>query len=69
MRREYLDYVIFLNVAHLRRVLKAYAIHYDHAQSHWSLDKDAPTPLPVIARSTIRVLPNLGGLHRAEVRI
>jgi transposase InsO family protein len=69
VRRECLDYVIILNEAHLRRVLKGYADYNNHVRTHLSLDKDAPYSRPVIARGAIRAGPYLGGLHHAYLRI
>jgi hypothetical protein len=42
IRRECLDYVIVLGEAHLRRILKSYALYYNETRAHLALDKDAP---------------------------
>ena len=47
IRRECVDHVIALGEQHLRRVLKSYAIYYNSARTHRSLDKDSPVSRPV----------------------
>src|ERR1700726_474303 len=42
IRREWLDHVVVLGEAHLRRILKSYADYYNETRTHLALDKDAP---------------------------
>ena len=69
IRREYVDHVVALGEAHLRRILQAYAGYYNDVRTHRSLDKDAPFSRPVqrIGRVTSHAL--LGGLHHRYCRI
>ena len=48
IRRECLDHVIVLNAAGLQRVITAYVAYYTRARTHLSLDKDSPSPRPVM---------------------
>ena len=47
IRRECLDHVIVGGEAHLRRILRSYAMHYNKIRTHRSLDKDAPSWRPI----------------------
>jgi transposase InsO family protein len=40
LRRESLDHILIFGEAHLRQVLKAYAVYYNRVRTHLSLDKD-----------------------------
>src|ERR1700730_18835411 len=42
IRHECLDHVIIRGEAHLRRILRSYAMYYNKIRKHRSLDKDAP---------------------------
>ncbi len=42
IRREYVDHIIVLGEAHLRRSLRSYANYYNEIRTHRSLNKDAP---------------------------
>jgi hypothetical protein len=42
IRREYVDHVVVLGEAHLRRILTKYATYYKKLRDHRSLKKDAP---------------------------
>jgi transposase InsO family protein len=42
IRREFLDHIIVLGEAHLRRILKSCARYYNETRTHLALDKDAP---------------------------
>lgn len=55
--------------AHLRRVLSAYAIYYNHTRPHRSLQKDAPICRAVKRIGDIVTIPILVGLHHQYVRI
>jgi len=68
IRRECLDHVIVFGEAHLRRVLKAYALYYNQIRTHLSLDKDAPDFRRAQPVGNIATLPVLGGLHHRYVR-
>ncbi|MDI1343701.1 MAG: integrase core domain-containing protein [Pseudolabrys sp.] len=68
IRRECVDHFIVLGEAHLRRILRAYAVYYNEIRTHRSLDKDAPVSRPVLRTGIISSRPILGGLHHHYVR-
>ena len=55
--------------AHLRRILRTYAVYYNDIRTHRSLDKDAPAFRPVQRIGTVNSHAILGGLHHHYVRI
>ena len=65
IRRECLDHVIVLSAAGLQRVVKDYVAYYMRSRTHLSLDKDSPTPRPVMppAAGRIVAVPEVNGLH------
>jgi putative transposase len=65
MRRECLDHVIVLSAAGLQRIVNAYVAYYMRSRTHLSLEKDSPTPRPVMPPTTGRIvaLPQVNGLH------
>jgi transposase InsO family protein len=69
IRRDFLDHVIVLGEAHLRRILKSYAHYYNGVRTHRSLNKDAPVSRSVQRAGVITSNPILGGLHRHYVRV
>jgi hypothetical protein len=69
IRRERLDHMIVLGEAHLRRILRAYAIYYNDIRTHRSLDKDAPVSRSVQRTGSITSHLILGGLHHHYVRV
>ena len=69
IRREFVDHIIVLGEAHLRRVLKSYARYYNDVRTHQSLDKDAPISRPVQRTGSIKSLSVLGGLHHHYARV
>ena len=69
IRRECLDHVIIRGEAHLRRILRSYAMYYNSIRTHRSLDKDAPICRPVQRSGVITSKPILGGLHHHYIRI
>jgi transposase InsO family protein len=69
IRRECLDHVIIRGEAHLRRILRSYAMFYNKIRTHRSLDKDAPISRPVQRTGVITSNPVLGGLHHQYIRI
>ena len=69
IRREYVDHIIVLGEAHLRRVLRSYARYYNDIRTHRSLDKDAPVSRPIQRTGSIKSHPILGGLHHHYVRV
>jgi transposase InsO family protein len=69
IRRECLDHVVVFGEAHLRRILKAYAVYYNEIRTHLSLDKDAPNSRPSQTVGAIAAMPILGGLHHQYVRV
>ena len=69
IRRECLDHVIVMSEAHLRKILRAYALYYNSLRTHWSLNKDAPVSRPVQRVGSVSSQAILGGLHHHYVRI
>ncbi|WP_423955285.1 integrase core domain-containing protein [Candidatus Binatus sp.] len=69
IRRESLDHLVVFGEAHLRDVLKAYALYYNKVRPHLSLDKDAPDFRPAQKIGRIAAIPILGGLHHQYVRL
>src|SRR5271154_612669 len=69
IRRECLDHIIVLGEAHLRRILKSYALYYNETRTHLALDKDAPVSRTVKRAGRILCRPVLSGLHHEYVRI
>ena len=67
IRRECLDHVIVLSAAGLQRVMKDYVAYYMRSRTHLSLDKDSPTPRPVMPPTAGRIVavPEVNGLHAA----
>ena len=63
IRHECLDYVIIRGEAHLRRILRSYAMYYNKIRTHRSLDKDAPIWRPIQRTGAITSNPILSGLH------
>ena len=66
IRRECLDHMIVFGAAHLRRILRGYAVYYNVSRTHRSLNKDAPlhraierlgavVSRPVLAAFTINI--------------
>jgi transposase InsO family protein len=69
IRRESVDHMIVQGEAHLRRILKSYARHYNGARTHRSLNKDAPVSRSVQRTGDICSRAILGGLHHHYSRI
>jgi transposase InsO family protein len=69
IRRECLDHIIVFGEAHLRRILKSYALYYNETRTHLALDKDAPLSRTVKRAGPILCRSVLGGLHHEYVRI
>src|SRR5215510_6924209 len=69
IRRECADHIIVLGEAHLRQILKSYAVYYNEIRTHLALDKDAPLSRTVKRAGGILCRPVLGGLHHKYVRI
>jgi len=69
IRRECVDHLVVFGEQHLRRVQRSYALYYNEARTHRSLNKDAPLSRPVqpIGRIVSHAL--VGGLHHRYVRI
>jgi putative transposase len=65
IRRECLDHVIVLSAAGLQRIANAYVAYYTRSRTHLSLEKDSPTPRPVMPPTAGRVvaIPEVNGLH------
>jgi transposase InsO family protein len=68
IRRECVDHIIVLGEAHLRRILKSYALYYNETRTHLALDKDAPVSRPVERTGVVRSRAILGGLHHHYAR-
>ncbi|MGC1697944.1 MAG: integrase core domain-containing protein, partial [Pseudolabrys sp.] len=69
IRREYLDHMIVLGEAHLRRILGKYVTYYNESRILRSLNKDAPFPRAIEHLGVITSRPVLGGLHHRYGRI
>ena len=69
IRRECVDHLVVFGEQHLRRALRSYARYYNEAQTHRSLNKDAPVSRPIqpIGRIVSHTL--VGGLHHQYARI
>jgi putative transposase len=63
--RECLDYVIVVSAAGLQRVVKEYIAYDTRSRTHLSMDKDSPTPRPVMPATAgpIVATPQVNGLH------
>lgn len=69
IRREYLDHIVVLGEAHLRRILVAYTRYYNGFRTHLSLNKDPPSYRPVQRFGQFAARPIPGGLHHQYCRI
>jgi transposase InsO family protein len=69
VRRECLDRVLVIGEAHLRRILSAYAVYYNHVRTHLALDKNVPLGRSIQRSGRIAAIPVFGGLHLQYVRI
>ena len=65
VRRECLDHVVVLSAAGLQRVVKGYVAYYMRSRTHLSLNKNSPTPRPVMPPMAGRIIavPEVNGLH------
>jgi putative transposase len=65
VRRECLDHAIAVSAPGLQRVVKDYVAYYMRSRTHLSLDKDSPTPRPVMPPTAGRIVavPEVNGLH------
>src|SRR5262249_48031144 len=63
-RREALDWLLVLNVRHLRCILKEYVEHYNRARPHRSVELRPPTGDPPLSDrdGQVVVMTRLGGL-------
>ena len=63
--------MILLNAAGLQRVVTDYVAYYMRSRTHLALDKDAPTPRPMMAIATGRIvaIPEVHGLHHRYKRV
>ena len=70
IRHECLDHVIIVSAAGLRLVVTDYVAYYMRSRTHLSLDKDSPTPRPVMPPTAGRIvaLPEVNGLHHRHGR-
>jgi transposase InsO family protein len=69
IRREAVDHLFVFGEAHLRRILKAYALYYNAVRTHLSLEKDAPDFRRSLKLGHVAAIPILGGLHHQYVRV
>ena len=65
---ECLDHIVTLGEDHLRRVLVAYAAHYNDVRPHFALVKDVPLSRPVQRFGEVMARSILGGLHHGYCR-
>ncbi len=63
IRRECLDHLIIFGEVQLRHTLQAYVVYYNGWRTHLSLNKDTPSPRPILRDGPVRYLSHLGGLH------
>ena len=68
IRREYVDHLIVLSEAHLRRKLANFPPITIKFGYHRGLRQDAPLYRPIERSGAIRLRPILGGLHHAYFR-
>src|SRR3974377_1047205 len=69
LRRECLDHMVIFGEAHLRRILSAYAVYYNHTRTHLALHKDCRLKRPVQRFGSVTTIPILAGLHHQYFRI
>jgi hypothetical protein len=69
IRREYIDHVIILGAAHLRRIMSRYTSSYNQARTHLAFGEDAPISRPVQSFGRIVTEPMVAGLHHRYARI
>jgi putative transposase len=62
VREECLNYLLIVNEAHLRRVLKEYIDYYNHARPHQGLNQHIPIQPSVIGSGEVQCRNVLGGL-------
>jgi putative transposase len=65
IRRECLDHVIVLSAGGLQQVVQDCVTYYMRSRTHLSLDKDSPTPRPMMPPAVGRIvaIPEVNGLH------
>ena len=70
IRREYLNHMLVLNKAHLKRTLRSYFDYCHCSRTHLSLDRNSPIPREVESPSLGRVisLAQVGGSHHRYTR-
>jgi putative transposase len=74
LRRECLDHIVRLNVAHLLRVLNEYAWYFNQSRPHQGIDQRVPVleengKHATGTAATVTAFPVLGGLHHAYRRV
>jgi transposase InsO family protein len=69
IRRECVDHLIVFGEAHLRRILREYAVYYNGVRTHRALNQDSPFRRAVQSIGAITSRPVLGGLHHQYCRI
>src|SRR6516225_4396983 len=61
--------LVIFGEAHLRRILSAYAVYYNHTRTHLALNKDCPLERPIQRFGSVAAIPVLAGLHHQYARI
>ncbi len=73
VRRECLDHLLLLGEHHLRRALREYVAHFNHARAHQGIGQGIPegSPAERLGSGVGRVIaiPILGGLHHDYRRV
>ncbi len=74
VRRECLDHIIIRSEAHLRRILKEYAMYFNRVRPHQGIHQQVPQPEESrsLARgetANVIAFPILGGLHHEYRRV
>ena len=73
VRCECLDHILIMSEAHLRRVLKEYAMYFNRSRPHQGIHQQVPQPEKSLGFSggetaNVMALPILGGLHHEYLR-
>ena len=69
IRRECVDHLIVFGDAHLRRILREYAVYYNGSRTHRALNQDAPVHRQIQTIGAVKSRPVLGGLHHQYIRV
>src|SRR6516165_5915969 len=69
LRRECLDHMVIFSEAHLRRILSAYTVYYNHTRTHLALNKNCPLERPIQRFGSVVAILVVAGLHHQYGRI